>query len=302
MSELCEEIRRAYGARASLHQDPLLTTYRLFHGYTEGAPGLEIDRYGESAIITSKGADSVDFAEVARCLATLGSFNTIIAKERGKPPAALHGVLPTVASEVVELGLRYSIDPWAPLNPGLYLDARPARAWLKENSQGRRVLNLFSFAGSLGVAAMAGGASSVTHVDSQKRALKRCVTNHELNQQRVDHRDLLCEDVPRFMAKARAGSRRFGGIIVDPPPTREGNTQSGALGPISLAAEACELLEPGGWVLCFFHHDDRSWEELETAVGTATGRELRILWRGRSGPDFPEEDERRALRLSSFQV
>ena len=148
---------------------------------------------------------------------------------------------------------------------------------------------------------MAGGAASVTHVDTQKRALKRCLTNHALNNQRVDHRDLLRKDVVRFLDPVPTRARRYGAVIVDPPPTREGDTQSGALGPVSLAAKASALVEPGGWVLCFFHHDARTWDALESAVRAAAGRELKVIWRGRSGSDFPETDERRTLRLSCFQ-
>lgn len=302
MTHLLDDIRRAYDSRALLHEDPGLDTYRLFHGYSEGLPGLEIDRYGDTAIMTSKGADTGQFRKVADCLGELGNFRTIVGKERGKELLALRGEVPCEAQVVREAGLRYRIEAWAPLNPGLYLDARNARAWLRENSQDKHVLNLFSFAGSLGVAAMAGGAASVTHVDTQKRALKRCAANHALNSQRVDQRDLICEDVLRFLARAADGRRRFGGAIVDPPPRREGSTQTGALSPALLAAKLATLVEPGGWILCFFHHDERSWEELEAGVCAAAGRPLRVCWRGLSGSDFPEADQGRTLRLSSFEV
>ena len=302
MSKLLDDIRRAYRSRESLHQDSTLDTYRLFHGYSEGLPGLEIDRYGSAAVMTSKGDHAELFAAVAECLVSLGGYTSVTAKERGHTPLALVGDMPSTPEVVHELGLRYSVEAWAPLNPGLYLDARSAREWLQDNAQGRRVLNLFAFAGSLGVAAMAGGALSVTHVDTQKRALKRCVTNHELNGQRVDHRDLVNEDVVRFMARAATGRRRYGGVVIDAPPTREGSPQAGKLSPISLAGEASKLVEPGGWMLCFFHHDPRSWDELEEAVSAVVGRRLKVQWRGRSGIDFPELDERQTLRLSSFEV
>jgi 23S rRNA (cytosine1962-C5)-methyltransferase len=300
--DVLDDIARAYQAREPLHQTPELEAYRLFHGYSEGLVGLEVDRYGDTAIITSKGADASLFAAVADCLFELGAFPTIIAKERGKPPLAIRGTLPSAPQVVLEHGLRFAVETWAPLNPGLYLDARPARTWLREHSQGMRILNLFSFAGSLGVAAMAGGARSLTHVDTQKRALKRCGANHALNAQHVDHRDLVCEDALRFLGRALSGSRRFGGVIVDPPPNREGKRQGGNLSPIALAAKTLPLVEPGGWILCFFHHDERSWDELEAGGFEAVGTELDVTWRGQSGSDFPEVDEHRRLRLSSFAV
>ena len=95
MSTLLDDIRRAYGARKFLHDTAELEAYRLFHGYSEGLPGLEIDRYGDTAIITSKGADAAHFVDVAKCLVGLGGFATVIAKERGKAAFALHGSLPS---------------------------------------------------------------------------------------------------------------------------------------------------------------------------------------------------------------
>jgi 23S rRNA (cytosine1962-C5)-methyltransferase len=301
VSDLRGDIRRAYEARAALHEDPKLEAFRLFHGYSEGLPGLEIDVFGDTAIITAKGADADNFAAAGPVLQELG-YSCIIAKTRGKAPVALFGDLPDQAEVVVEDGLRYSIEAWAPLNPGLYLDARPARQWLRQNSEGRHLLNLFSFAGSLGVAAMAGGASSVTHVDTQKRALKRCEANHMLNGQRVDKRDLVREEVLRFLKRAGQGKRRYGGVIVDPPPVGSGGRQEGPLSPIGLAAPCAALVAPEGWLLFFFHHDERSWDELEARVCESAACSLRSIWRGRSGEDFPEVDERRALRLSAFAV
>ena len=143
MSKLHDDIGRAYEARESLHQDSRLDTYRLFHGYSEGLPGLEIDRYKDAAILTSKGADAELFASVAAWLVELGGFKSVVAKERGKAPVALVGRMPTQPIVVHEMGLRYSIDPWAPLNPGLYLDARTAREWLRQSAKDKRILNLF---------------------------------------------------------------------------------------------------------------------------------------------------------------
>jgi 23S rRNA G2069 N7-methylase RlmK/C1962 C5-methylase RlmI len=160
---------------------------------------------------------------------------------------------------------------------------------------------LYSYAGSLGVAAMAGGAKAVTHVDTQKRALGRCQDNHRLNGQRTDARDLERLDVTKMLRKAAAARRTFGGVIVDPPPPGVGGaTASGAETPIGLASAIAPVVAPGGWVLCFFHHDPRAWDELEAGMAEALGRACEPLWRGRSGADFPESTPERDLRLSAL--
>jgi 23S rRNA (cytosine1962-C5)-methyltransferase len=298
-AELEERIRRAYQARSGLHADTEIEAYRLFHGYGEGGPGLLIDRYGDVLLIENRGAEASEVETASKVLQEFETFSCIVLKERGTGPRALLGTLPNEAVAIRENGLSYWIETWAPRNPGLYLDARPARDWLQGNCQDRRILNLYSYAGSLGVAAMAGGARGVTHVDTQKRALKRCQDNHKLNGQRTDERDVERLDVEKMLRKAQASKRMFGGIIVDPPPPGVAASDPVAT-PVSLAPALAKVAEPGAWILCFFHHDPRSWEELEAAMGNALNRSHEVIWRGRSGPDFPESSPERDLRLSAM--
>ncbi len=297
-SNLDSRLRLAYQARLHLHADPQTNVYRLFHGYSEGHPGLVIDCFGDVAIIENRGASSEEIETAALVIEELWGFLSIVLKERGESPKALLGTLPSSPAVVLEDGLRYHVETWAPRNPGIYLDARPARSWLRDNSDGRRILNLFSFAGSLGVAAMAGGALGVTHVDTQKRALRRCEQNHGLNDQAIGSRDLQRQDVRKMLRQAARSSRRFGGVIVDPPPAVAGN----ALTPMSLAPLVGRVIAPGGWMLCFFHHDKESWDVLEATTAEALGRPSKVIWRGCSGDDFPESVPERDLRLSVLQL
>lgn len=294
---LAEKIRQAWDRRAELHADSQTEAYRLFHGWNEGLVGLEIDRYGEFVLMSSKGADAKCFAVAAEALQSLHEFECIASKLRDQSPQAVIGTLPTSTFSVLEQGLHYNIEFHQPRNPGLYLDARPARAWIRDHSRDRHLLNLFSYAGSLGVAGMAGGARSVTHVDTQKRALARCQENHERNEQKISGRDLACEDVFAYLRKAK--KRRLGGIILDPPPQKDspaGRDMS------ALAALAADMLAEEAWMMCFFHHDSRSWEELNESIIECAARPLKLVWQSRSGSDFPESDERRVLRLSVFQA
>lgn len=66
---------------------------------------------------------------------------------------------------------------------GLFLDMQSVREYLAVSSSGFRVLNLFCFTGSLGVAALAGGAREVVQVDVSKMALTWAKENFELNSQ-----------------------------------------------------------------------------------------------------------------------
>ena len=295
---LSERIAAAWTARAGLGG----SCWRLLHGWGEGAPGLEIDRYGDAAVVEHSPELAPLLDEVLPALDACHRFDTVTARVRafGAAPVALRGALDRRVVE--EDGMRFSIDLARAGNPGLYLDARPARGWIRAHSDGRRVLNLFAFSGSLGVAAALGGARSVTHVDSHPGALDWCRTNSELNRIAVDRRDLARMNIYQHLRRAQAGRQRYDAILLDPPPGPKGprpkDRTPGQRGVAALAPLCARMLAPGGWLLCVVHHDRRPRDLIEAEI--AASSELEVLWRGGAGPDFPEPDPARALRVSAF--
>ena len=307
MTGLADRIAGAVRARDALAADPELDCYRLVHGWSEGCPGLEIDRYGEAVVIEHRADLAPLLPELVSALDACRRFDTVVARPRGlgAAPVMLRGHAASRERIVREDGLRFAVDLLRAGNPGLYLDARPARRWLRASAAGLRVLNLFAFTGSLGVAAAAGGARSVTHVDSHPGALDWCRRNSELNQVPVDRRDLARMNIYQHLRRAQAGRQRYGGIILDPPPgpaqPAPKDRTPGRRGVAALVPLVSRMLEPGGWLLCFFHHADRPRDELEAEVIAASAAPLEVIWRGESGPDVPEPDENRRLRMTALR-
>lgn len=310
-NELAQAVADACAKRSALAQDGQ-SAYRLFHGYAEGRPGLSIDRYG-SAILVSHKAKEHDLIEpVLAGLDQAGvSTDTIIAKAhrsfnwdaRAVSISALRGALPTSPVHVLENGLTLVATPHIAANNGLFLDARPIRQWLLENSRDRRVLNLFAYTGSLGVAAAAGGAQRVVHLDKARRPLMLARENHRLNGLHIDERSFFAGDVYRHLPRAARSGRQFDGIVLDPPPCVPGQRRKnnpGAQDFARLTRLTTQVLAPGGWLLCFFHRFDRSRAEFEAEVMAHSACDLSVLWRGTSGPDFPELDPERKLRVTAF--
>ena len=81
----------------------------------------------------------------------------------------------------VEEGLRFRLRAGAGPSPGLFLDQRRNRAWVRDRARGARVLNLFAFTGSFGIAALAGGAREVVQNDVSRAHLARARENAALN-------------------------------------------------------------------------------------------------------------------------
>lgn len=299
---ILERVGAAYDRRAQLHEDPTQSAYRLFHGHGEGVTGLEIDRLGDALVLTHNQEQRELVDDILDLLAARGcSWSCAVARtRRGRDePRVVRGQAPTEPVLVLDNGLRYEVDPLAPRNGGLYLDARPARSWIRANAAGRRVLNLFAYTGSLGMAAAAGGARGVTHVELQKRALRRLKRNHGLNDLRIDDRDLERGDLYPYLRRAARSGRTFEAIILDPPPQVPGK------GPgqdyAGLVPMALEVLAPDAWLLCFFSRYGQRRAAYEEEVRRASSCPLEVRWRGTSGADFPEEDPEAKLRFTAFQ-
>ncbi|MBT3346289.1 MAG: hypothetical protein HN712_04720 [Gemmatimonadetes bacterium] len=313
MTDLPDAIRVASERRRTLHDDPDQTAYRLFHGYGEGYPGVTVDRYGDVALLSHKVEVAPAMRDAAaRALLERAPVQRVIAKQyhavdQGVRPVSvtqLYGEPITESVEVRDHGLRFMTRLHTPESNGLFLDARPARAWIREHASGRRILNLFAYTGSLGVAAAAGGARSVVHVDNKKNPLEIARQNHVLNGLPIDDRSLLCGNVYAHLPRARKAGRLLDGIILDPPPQVPANT--GRRRPEGqdygqLSSLAAPVLASEGWLLCFFNRLDRTRQEMEAEVLESAGVPLEVLWRGESGEDFPEVDQERKLRLTAFR-
>jgi 23S rRNA (cytosine1962-C5)-methyltransferase len=121
--------------------------------------------------------------------------------------------------KVSEAGLSYWVNLGKNQNTGLFLDMVNGRKWVKENCPGKRVLNLFSYTCSLGLAAAAGDAETVVNIDMAKGAIKKGQQNFALNElsgvfiaqdifkmiKKLTQKgpyDLLIADPPSFQTKA----------------------------------------------------------------------------------------------------
>ncbi|MGQ0738552.1 MAG: class I SAM-dependent methyltransferase [Bacteroidota bacterium] len=82
---------------------------------------------------------------------------------------------------VGESGLKFMVNLSDYLDTGLFLDHRITRQMVREQSAGKKVLNLFAYTGSFSVYAAAGEAREVTTVDLSKTYLQWAEKNLQLN-------------------------------------------------------------------------------------------------------------------------
>jgi 23S rRNA (cytosine1962-C5)-methyltransferase len=120
--------------------------------------------------------------------------------------------LPPVA--IRELGVSFLVDVLKGQKTGFFFDQRENRQYLREMSQGSRVLNLFSYTGGFSVYAGCGGASKVMSVDIAQAAVDAAHQNWLRNDLPEHLHQPLCADVFDFLT---APQERWDVVIVDPP-------------------------------------------------------------------------------------
>jgi 23S rRNA (cytosine1962-C5)-methyltransferase len=260
-------LRRAIALRERLAGGGLLASdgVRLVHGEADGLPGLIVDRYGDvlSVQLGATGTERWRAVIVERLAAITGLsrlYERSDASSRG-----LEGLEPRTGwlkgeggTELVitEHGRRLGLDVAQGHKTGYYLDQRDNRqrfADLVRSLGCRSVLNCYSYTGGFSVAALAGGATAVTSVDSSAPALAQARRNVELNGLDVSACEFADADVNQFLRDALQAGRRFDAIVLDPPkfaPTAaHADRASRAYKDINRLA--LMLLSPGGLLLTF---------------------------------------------------
>ena len=115
---------------------------------------------------------------------------------------------------VHEQDRKYIVNLEKYLDTGLFLDHRWIRSHVQEISKGLSFLNLFSYTGSVTVAAAKGGAVSSVSVDTSKTYLNWAKENFKINRMNVFSNTLIRSDVMEYLQSC---NKKFDLIFVDPP-------------------------------------------------------------------------------------
>ncbi len=119
---------------------------------------------------------------------------------------------------VQESGLTFRVNLSDYLDTGLFLDHRQTRGMIREQSQGKRFLNLFGYTGAFSVYAAAGGAESTTTVDLSNTYLDWARENMRLNGLGGAVHEFVRDDATAYLHfRAKRHGEPFDLAVVDPP-------------------------------------------------------------------------------------
>ncbi len=118
------------------------------------------------------------------------------------------------SGRVFENGAIFFVDLTTYLDTGLFLDMRAARALIKANAKGKRVLNLFCYTSSFSIAAALGDAAFVQSVDLSNTYLDWSQKNAALNGLDGTALEWTKADVTAFLETCK---NKYDLIVLDPP-------------------------------------------------------------------------------------
>ncbi len=226
MNELMQPIQKAVELRLGLIPLEPEGALRLFNGFIESYFDLVIDRYARTLVIFNLAAPPESLAgaleEIQKYLLNmLPDIECVLVKtRRASDPDERRGLITygsNPADCILENGIKYALDLRLNQDASFYLDPRVVRSWLKDRAAGWHVLNCFAYTGSLGSAALAGGAARVAQLDLSRRFLSVTKRTYHLNGFPVSEKDFMIGDFFRLTSHLRRTGEKFDCVILDAP-------------------------------------------------------------------------------------
>jgi 23S rRNA (cytosine1962-C5)-methyltransferase len=300
-------------------------SYRLVHGEGDGLPGVVIDLYAGWAVMKLYSAGLTPYRPLlieALKAAVPGLKGVIGRDELGRDDAEdmseegkgtgrlLWGAEAPPVVDIRERGAHFGVDPWRGQKTGFFLDQRENRFLVRRLSQGRDVLNCFSFSGGFSVNAALGGARNVFSVDQDADAIALARENFQRNGLPAEKHDFLAADVFDVITSFKKEGRTFDLVILDPPAFAKSQkaVQAALDGYASLNRQALAIVRPGGLLATASCSARVTPGEFQGAVKEAAfnaGVELAMVEERYQPPDHPvrlQFQEGRYLKFLVFQA
>lgn len=294
-------LENAIQFRRQLGYDDPRGAARLVFSEGDALSGLIVDRYADYlAVQVNALGMAVRLPVIVPILVELtGARGIVLRTERGinRMEGLEHhdgpywGQAPDGPLEIVENGLRYSVDLTEGQKTGFYLDQRENRKIAAGYLRGLRVLDMFCYSGGFSLAAsVLGGAKEVVAVDSSSKAVALAEANARLNG--ATNIRFQCGEGFETLETLAASDERFDAVILDPPKfARSRRAVQEALQAYHwLNRLALAVLEPGGKLVtcsCSGHVTREDFLYMLVGVARQTHRDIQILENRGAAADHP---------------
>ena len=321
-------IRYAWEYRKTVMGETDSRCCRVIFGEADLFPGLTVDRF-ESALVTqtlSLGMERIKsrlFPLLAKVLREDGQDirgiyerNDVAIRElegmaQGKGWYPLPGETPPSQTtvDIVENGIRYTVDFENGQKTGFFLDQKYNRLAVSRLAKGRTVLDCFTHTGSFALNAARGGAAHVTAVDVSEFAVQCAAENARRNG--LDGvMDCMAANVFDLLPQLEKQPRKYDFIILDPPAfTKSRKTVASAMtGYKEINYRAMKLLPRGGYLAtcsCSHFATEELFIKMLRSAARDAGVQLRQIEARQQCADHPilwGVEETNYLKFFIFQV
>ena len=321
-------IRYAWEYRKTVMGETDSRCCRVIFGEADLFPGLTVDRF-ESVLVTqtlSLGMERIKsrlFPLLTKVLREDGQDirgiyerNDVAIRElegmaQGKGWYPLPGETPPSQTtvDIVENGIRYTVDFENGQKTGFFLDQKYNRLAVSRLAKGRTVLDCFTHTGSFALNAARGGAAHVTAVDVSEFAVQCAVENARRNG--LDGvMDCMAANVFDLLPQLEKQPRKYDFIILDPPAfTKSRKTVASAMtGYKEINYRAMKLLPRGGYLAtcsCSHFATEELFIKMLRSAARDAGVQLRQIEARQQCADHPilwGVEETNYLKFFIFQV
>jgi 23S rRNA (cytosine1962-C5)-methyltransferase len=288
-----KRLTEAWTVRSIVLND-LTNACRWVHAEGDGLPGLIIDFYNKHAVIQAHSPTmhhhrSMIADAIQQILPSVTSiyYKPVITKnDKNNLPEFLLGDSPETI--ILENGNQFSVNWVEGQKTGFFIDQRDNRALLQSICKDKSVLNTFCYSGGFSVYALAGGAATVTSVDSSATAMLLTDKNIALlsnHQNHISH----CGDVFDFM---KSNEELFDIVILDPPAfAKSQNARHSAIQAYKrLNKEGLKKVKSGGYLMtysCSQVVDKDIFHKTIYSAALESGRSIRVLRNLEQAPCHP---------------
>lgn len=275
-----KKIREAAEKREAFFASDDTTAFRVFNGEGDGIGGLTIDFFNGFYMVSWYSAGIYSFRDdIYSALKTAVNTRGVYEKlrfetngqyiEKDDYVSGEKGEFPLI---VMENGMHYAVDLNDGAMTGIFLDQRNVRKSLRDNySDGKTVLNTFSYTGAFSVAAALGGAAGTTSVDLAKRSLPKTIEQFAVNGIDYESQDIKVMNVFDYFSYAVRKGLQFDVVVLDPPSFARTKkmTFSTAKDYPKLLQDAIQITNDGGVIIASTNNASFNMKKFKTFIDKA---------------------------------
>lgn len=274
--------------------------YRLIHGEGDFCPGLIIDVY-DNVLVFQAHTIGMHLCQKEIIQALEHVFkNEIIAiydKSKETLPSEYAANCKNdyifgnanVPHQVVENGVKFSVNWVTGQKTGFFIDQRENRYNLGQFAKGKNILNTFCYSGGFSMYGLLNGANKVISLDASAKAIDLVNENIQINGlEKANHQAIVGETLPYL----KNTDEEFDIIILDPPAfAKSVATKHKALqGYQKINELAMKKIKKNGLLYTFSCSQvitrDLFYNML-VAAGISVGREIQVIHQMTQSPDHP---------------